>query len=65
MRRVDEVRREGRGMVLSCFGFFFFFFFFFFQMLNLFPHLTVLENCTLAADLGGKGPKKGTPKPRR
>src|SRR5947199_3312451 len=33
LRRVDEVRREV-GMV--------------FQSFNLFPHLTILENCTLA-----------------
>src|SRR5579872_4745100 len=33
LRRVDEVRREV-GMV--------------FQSFNLFPHLTVLDNCTLA-----------------
>ena len=37
IKRIDEVRREV-GMV--------------FQSFNLFPHLTVLENCTLGADLG-------------
>src|ERR1700738_1872495 len=33
LKRIDEIRRE-IGMV--------------FQQFNLFPHLTVLENCTLA-----------------
>ena len=43
LRRVDEVRREV-GMV--------------FQHFNLFPHLTILENCTLAPIWVRKIPKK-------
>src|SRR6201984_2123385 len=43
LRRVDEVRRE-IGMV--------------FQSFNLFPHLTVLENCTLAPIWVRNLPKK-------
>jgi len=43
VKRIDEVRREA-GMV--------------FQHFNLFPHLTVLENCTLAPMLVRKMPRK-------
>ena len=43
LRRVDEVRREV-GMA--------------FQSFNLIPHLTVLENCTLAPSWGRNIPKK-------
>ena len=43
LRKIDEVRRE-IGMV--------------FQQFNLFPHLTVLENCTLAPIWVRKKPKK-------
>ncbi len=43
LRRIDEVRREV-GMV--------------FQQFNLFPHLTILENCTLAPIWVRKMPKR-------
>jgi general L-amino acid transport system ATP-binding protein len=43
LKRIDEVRREV-GMV--------------FQHFNLFPHLTILENCTLAPIWVRKLPKK-------
>ena len=43
IRRIDEVRREV-GMV--------------FQSFNLFPHLTILENCTLAPIWVRKMPKR-------
>jgi general L-amino acid transport system ATP-binding protein len=44
LKRIDEVRREV-GMV--------------FQHFNLFPHLTILENCTLAPIWVRRMPKKG------
>jgi general L-amino acid transport system ATP-binding protein len=47
LKKIDEVRREV-GMV--------------FQHFNLFPHLTILENCTLAPIWVRKMPKK---KPRK
>src|SRR6266699_2687292 len=43
LKKIDEVRREV-GMV--------------FQQFNLFPHLTVLDNCTLAPIWVRKMPKK-------
>ena len=43
LKKIDEVRREV-GMV--------------FQHFNLFPHLTILENCTLAPIWARKIPKK-------
>src|SRR5438132_5793460 len=43
LKKIDEIRREV-GMV--------------FQHFNLFPHLTILENCTLAPIWVRKMPKK-------
>ena len=43
LKKIDEVRREV-GMV--------------FQQFNLFPHLTVLDNCTLAPIWVRKTPRK-------
>ncbi len=43
MRRIDEVRRDV-GMV--------------FQQFNLFPHLTILQNCTLAPRWARNTPRK-------
>ncbi len=44
LKKIDEVRRDV-GMV--------------FQHFNLFPHLTVLENLTLGADLGAQAAQEG------
>jgi general L-amino acid transport system ATP-binding protein len=48
LKKIDEVRREV-GMV--------------FQHFNLFPHLTILENCTLAPIWVRKMPKKQAEEP--
>ncbi len=31
-----------------------------FQHFNLFPHLTILENCTLGPDLGAQNAQEGS-----
>jgi general L-amino acid transport system ATP-binding protein len=36
-----------------------------FQHFNLFPHLTILENCTLGADLGAQDAQEGRPRKSR
>jgi len=47
VKNIDKIRSE----VGMCF-----------QHFNLFPHLTILENCTLAPILGPKDPKKRKPR---
>jgi general L-amino acid transport system ATP-binding protein len=45
LKKIDEIRRE----VGMCF-----------QHFNLFPHLTILENCTLGPDLGAQDAEEGS-----